>query len=275
MSSWFRRSGKDAGFVVDVNEPASDVFEQPEGSLISEALRKPLGLFAALAIVVAAGVFAANHYIFQMKRIDDFALVGFFVGGGLLLSILLRSGDPKTASRKRAQRQPPRSDELALDSPREAAKPAAAVSKKRVGLAEPPAAAAPIPAGAVASSAQAPAPLDEDDEVGSFQRALVHYVETGDLHGQGEVLRRLGHLAKARGHLRESREFYMKSRNCFRKIDDHYAEAAVLLDLGQALESLGDQDAASAAYRDANRALLDVAMSSGDRYNAVQAHAAD
>ena len=95
------------------------------------------------------------------------------------------------------------------------------------------------------------------------------------LHGQGEMLRRLGHLAKARGHLKESREFYMNARSCFRKIDDHYAEAAVLLDLGQVLESLDEHDAASAAYRDANRALLDVAMNSGDRHNDIQAHAAD
>ena len=67
----------------------------------------------------------------------------------------------------------------------------------------------------------------------------------------------------------------MNARACFRNIDDHYAEAAVLLDLGQVLESLDEHDAASAAYRDANRALLDVAMNAGDRYNAVQAHAAD
>jgi hypothetical protein len=146
------------------------------------------------------------------------------------------------------------------------------------GFAEPAPAKPPVPAQALVEPDEiiaAPDPDPVDDEVTNFQQALVHYVNTGDFHGQGEVLRRLGHLAKGRGHLKESRQFYMNARACFKKIDDHYAEAAVLLDLGQVLESLDEHDAASAAYRDANRALLDVAMNAGDRYNAVQAHAAD
>ena len=133
-----------------------------------------------------------------------------------------------------------------------------------------------MPAAAlVAPAAVKSVPDPTDDEVATLQKALVHYAGSNDFHGQGEVLRRLGHLAKARGHLKESRDFYMNARGCFRKINDHYAEAAVLLDLGQVLESLEEHDAASAAYRDANRALLDVAMNTGDNQNAIQAHAAD
>ena len=229
-----------------------------------------------MILVGAAATFIANHFHFQMKRIDDFALVGFFVGGGLLLSVLLRSGETGPASKQRPakRRSVERDTDLVIEQaqPFESRRDRAAV----IGLAEPPAAGTPVPADAlVHPQAVRPAPDPADSEVASFQKALVHYAEAGDFHGQGEVLRRLGHLAKARGHLKESRDFYMNSRNSFRKIDDHYAEAAVLLDLGQVLESLDEHDAASAAYRDANRALLDVAMNSGDRYNAVQAHAAD
>ena len=253
-----------------------DVFEQTERSLLGEALGRPVGFLAAVILTCAAGTFIANHFYFQMKRIDDFALVGFFVGGGLLLSVLLRAGESSPATKKRIGKTRPaeRETELVLEQPRPFENPRE--SKAAIGLAEPAAATAPVPPDAlVHPEAVKPAPDPADDEVASFQKALVHYVDAGDFHGQGEVLRRLGHLAKARGHLKESRDFYMNSRNSFRKIDDHYAEAAVLLDLGQVLESLDEHDAASAAYRDANRALLDVAMNSGDRYNAVQAHAAD
>ncbi len=287
MGKWFPRSRKDA-FGADMVEPPNDVFEQPQRSLLVEALGRPVGFGAAVILVAAAAVFVANHFVFQMKRIDDFALVGFFVGGGILVSMLLRTGDPNLAVKKRTRkpRTAPRSDELVLEEPLDLAF-AEADARPASGLAEArPAAASLAPARtprepvAAKPSASQPPPISsvdeiEDDEVAGFQQALVHYVNAGDLHGQGEVLRRLGHLAKSRGHLRESQEFYVKARDSFRKIDDHYAEAAVLLDLGQVLESLDEHDAASAAYRDANRALLDVAMNSGDRYNAVQAHAAD
>lgn len=276
MKIGFPRSSKGKSGRTESGEPPIDVFEQTERSLLGEALGRPVGLLSAIILLSAAGTFLANHFYFEIKRIDDFALVGFFVGGGLLLSVLLRAGDSNPASKRPASagRASERDNELFIEQPelfeRRRDNPAAA------GLAEPAAAAAPVPPDAlVKPEAVKPAPDPADDEVASFQKALVHYVDAGDFHGQGEVLRRLGHLAKARGHLKESRDFYVNSRNCFRKIDDHYAEAAVLLDLGQVLESLDEHDAASAAYRDANRALLDVAMNSGDRYNAVQAHAAD
>ncbi|MDH3662452.1 MAG: tetratricopeptide repeat protein [Alphaproteobacteria bacterium] len=274
MRTKFPRSSKGKAGRAGLGEPPTDIFEQPERSLLGEALGRPVGFGAALLIVAAAGTFIANHFVFQMKRIDDFALVAFFVGGGLLLSMLLRTGDPHGASKKRVRKVPAdiQDEELVLADPFEEAGGSAAAR----GLAEAPPASPPVPAAAlVEPSAVRPAPDPVDNEVASFQKALIHYVEQGDFHGQGEVLRRLGHLAKSRGHLKESRDFYMNARSCFRKIDDHYAEAAVLLDLGQVLESLDEHDAASAAYRDANRALLDVAMNSGDRYNAVQAHAAD
>ncbi|MEZ5932918.1 MAG: tetratricopeptide repeat protein [Alphaproteobacteria bacterium] len=282
MRTWSPRASKGKAGRDAPGEPVLDVFEQPERSILGDALSKPVGLVAALLIVVAMGVFLTNHFYWHMERINDFALVGFFVGGGVLLSMLLRSGDapaavPKataklpSAKRKKSRRSSEQKGELVLETTFEQPNEHAAL-----GLAEAPAAGSPVPAAALIDpKAVKPASDPVDNEVASFQKALVHYVQTGDFHGQGEVLRRLGHLAKARGHLKESREFYMNARAAFRKIDDHYAEAAVLLDLGQVLESLDEHDAASAAYRDANRALLDVAMNSSDRYNAVQAHAAD
>ena len=275
MRNWLPRSSKDTPGRVGLGETPSDVFEQPERSLLGEALARPVGLFSAFLILISIGVFVANSFYLKMDRIDDYALVAFFVGGGVLLSLLLRAGDPNSSrkpDRSRAGRPVAPDDDLILEEPfAMAGQPAAAP-----GLAEAAPESSPVPPAAlVPAKAVKPAPDPVDDEVASFQRALVHYVDAGDFHGQGEVLRRLGHLAKARGHLKESREFYMNARGCFRKTDDHYAEAAVLLDLGQVLESLDEHDAASAAYRDANRALLDVAMNSGDRNNAVQAHAAD
>lgn len=264
-------------------EPVTDVFEQPDRSLLGEALSRPLGIAAALTIIGSAGVFAANHFHFQHERVDGFALVGLFVGGGLLLSMLLRSGDSSTSTKKFGAALRPMDEEAeltlneALVEDEEEELLVQRPHRFQPGLAEGPQAAPPVPPAAlVEPRAIKAAPEPGDDEVASFEQALVHYANAGDYHGQGEVLRRLGHLAKGRGHLKESREFYMNARACFRKIDDHYAEAAVLLDLGQVLESLDEHDAASAAYRDANRALLDVAMNnSNDRYNAVQAHAAD
>lgn len=277
MRRKFPRFLQGNGNAVDVGEAPIDVFEQTEKSLLGEALSRPLGIGAALAILSATALFAANHFMFGWKRIDDYALVAFFVAGGVLLSIVLRSGDPKVTPRKRsvAKRDEEEVQELLLDKVAATPQPEA-LAPRSVGLADPASARAPIPPGASVNPLAAEIGAEgSDDEVSGYQRALVHYVDQGDLHGQGEVLRRLGHLAKARGHLKESREFYVNSRNCFRKIDDHYAEAAVLLDIGQVLESLGEQDAAGAAYRDANRALLDVAMNTGDRYSSMQAHAAD
>lgn len=276
MRKWLPRLSKEHGLAVEFGEPPIDVFEQPDRSLLGEALSRPLGLCAALGLTVAIGIFAANHFMFGWEKIDDYALVGFFVAGGILLSIVLRSGDPNASPRKRARRsrRVVGSDDLVLDD--------AVVDQQSESLAVADHGnnTNPAPIRAPAPEAMSPAfeeidPLVDDDEASGYQKALVHYLDQGDLHGQGEVLRRLGHLAKSRGHLQESREFYVNARNCFRKIDDNYAEAAVLLDLGQVLESLGDQDSAAAAYRDANRSLLDVAMNAGDRQDTVQAHAAD
>lgn len=274
MRTWWPRSSKGRVGRVGLGEPLLDIFEQPERSLLGEALGRPVGLCSALVLAIAGGVFCANHFFLYMDRINDFALVAFFVGGGGLLSVLLRSGDVKAASQKRSRRS--RSAELEGDLVLESPFEERGERAMAAGLAESPPTMTPVPSAAlVESAAVRPAHDPGDEEVATLQKALVHYVDGRDPHGQGEVLRRLGHLAKARGHLKESREFYMNARSCFRKIDDHYAEAAVLLDLGQVLESLDEHDAASAAYRDANRALLDVAMDSGDRYNAIQAHAAD
>lgn len=93
------------------------------------------------------------------------------------------------------------------------------------------------------------------NSISELQSALVSCEKADDFYGQGEVLRQLGHFAKGRGHFKESCEFYMKAHICFRNVKDHFAEAGLLIDLGQALESLDDHDAASSAYRDANRAL--------------------
>jgi hypothetical protein len=302
------RNGRDG-----LDDLPSDVFEQNEYSLFGEALRKPIGLFAALLLIASAGAFIANQFYLYIDRLNDFSLVGFFVGGGVLLSVLLRAGDslsvPVSVPKKSVatnRQASARADAAALiiddegpvetvanlPTPKKRKKflerrKKADTRKEQVfsekdeqnltfGFAEAAPAKPPVPPEALVEPAEiVAAPDPADDEVSNFQQALVHYVDIGDFHGQGEVLRRLGHLAKGRGHLKESRQFYMNARACFRKIDDHYAEAAVLLDLGQVLESLDEHDAASAAYRDANRALLDVAMNAGDRYNAVQAHAAD
>ncbi len=308
---WFSRASKGSSGRDGLDDLSSGVFEQNEYSLLGEALRKPIGLLSALLLVVSAGFFIANQFYLYLDRLNDFALVGFFVGGGVLLSVLLRAGDspspsvsiPKkssTVSSPAATRAGAASQELimeyadaALAAPEKPKKTflerrkKASTKRKETfpekeergltfGFAEASPAKPPVPPEALVEPEEIVAAPDHvDDEVANFQQALVHYVDTGDFHGQGEVLRRLGHLAKSRGHLKESRQFYMNARACFRKIDDHYAEAAVLLDLGQVLESLDEHDAASAAYRDANRALLDVAMNAGDRYNAVQAHAAD
>jgi len=277
MRTWLPRASKGKARRDRRGRLSPDVFDQPDRSLLGEALGRPIGIGAALILVASAGVFLANHFHFHQERIDDFALVGFFVGGGVLLSMLLRSSDQASASQKFFSMHRPVEDdgELTLDELFEESDDQEPM-RQQPGLAEEPAASIPVPPAALVDpKAVKPAPDLGDDEVASFQKALVHYANSGDFHGQGEVLRRLGHLAKGRGHLKESREFYMNARACFRKIDDHYAEAAVLLDLGQVLESLDENDAASAAYRDANRALLDVAMNSSDRFNAVQAHAAD
>ncbi|MEL6962206.1 MAG: tetratricopeptide repeat protein [Pseudomonadota bacterium] len=300
----FSRASKGSNGRDGLDDLSSDIFEQNEHSLLGEALRKPVGLLSALLLVASAGLFIANQISFHWDRINDFALVGFFVGGGVLLSVLLRAGDtaaaPRSLAKKGSMPSRPAQDAERVtetliiedDAPastvveqakttvslerRQAAFPEHGKQNVPIGLAETAPATPPVPPEALVEPddiVAAPDPID--DEVSNFQQALVHYVNAGDFHGQGEVLRRLGHLAKGRGHLKESRQFYMNARACFRKIDDHYAEAAVLLDLGQVLESLDEHDAASAAYRDANRALLDVAMNAGDRYNAVQAHAAD
>ncbi len=276
MGTWFPRSSKGNVGRTGSVEPTLDVFEQPERSLLGEALGRPVGFCSAFVLVVAGAVFVANHFFLRTDRIDDFALVAFFVGGGGLLSVLLRSGDATTSARKRTRahsRSAEARGEIILEDSFEDRREEHVLA---TGLAESSPLAAPIPKGAlVEPEAVRLAPDPVDEEVTTLQKALVHYVDSADPRGQGEVLRRLGHLAKARGHLKEGREFYMNARSCFRKIDDYYAEAAVLLDLGQILESLEEHDAASAAYRDANRALLDVAMNSGDHHNAIQAHAAD
>lgn len=274
MRTWWPRSSKGRVGRAGLGEPSTDIFEQPERSLLGEALGRPVGFCSAIVLVLAGGVFVANHFFLHMDRINDFALVAFFVGGGGLLSILLRSGDTTGTSQKRARtsRSAEMRDDLILEDHFQERGECA----RATGLAEPSPTMTPVPSAAlIEPAAVRAAPDPADEEVATLQKALVHYAERGDFHGQGEVLRRLGHLAKARGHLKESREFYVNARSSFRKIDDHYAEAAVLLDLGQVLESLEEHDAASAAYRDANRALLDVAMNSGDHHNAIQAHAAD
>lgn len=272
MKPWPRRRARNADRSID----ASDVFDQPEKSLLAEAFSRPLGIAALLLLVLAAGAFMANHFMWAMDRVNDFAMVGLFVAGGILLSLLLRSGEPKPG-RAKSVRLKREAVVIEPDAPTgfgQLEEEGEVIGLQSRGLAEEPASGAPIPAGAAATQPHV-VDAEQDDEVAGYERALLHYAERGDLHGQGEVLRQLGHTAKTRGHLAESREFYVNSRNCFKETDDHYAEAAVLLDLGQVLESLGDQDAASAAYRDANRALLDVAMNSSHQTNGPQAQAAD
>ncbi len=265
------------------SDPHHDVFRQPEKSLLEEAVGRPLGIGALLILVLAGGAFAANHFMWTLDRVSDYALLAFFVAGGILLAVLLNSGEPRSVRVKPSRqtrdpaREPPQPDEEFVMGAFQEEAPADLTFKpyqRQQGLAEEAPAQAPIPAAAMAAKPHA-VPVEQDDEVAGYERALLHYAQRGDLHGQGEILRRLGHTAKTRGHLSESREFYVNSRNCFKDTGDHYAEAAVLLDLGQVLESLGDQDAASAAYRDANRALLDVAMNSSNRDRGNYAQAAD
>ena len=268
-----RRFSK-TGASVDT-EPSNDVFVQTEKSLLSEAFGRPLGLAALALLFAALAAFAVNHFMLAMDRVNDYAMVALFLAGGLLLSILLRSGEPRTVRTRssRREREPSEDDLVIEDDPGSPGMDFPA--RQHRGLAEEPASGAPIPAAAMAETLHSVEEVEQDDEVVGYERALIHYAERGDLHGQGEILRRLGHVAKSRGHLGESREFYVNSRNCFKETGDHYAEAAVLLDLGQVLESLGDHDAASAAYRDANRALLDVAMNSTNQSGIINAQAAD
>lgn len=263
---------------IDSGDPMNDVFQQPQKSLLADAFGRPVGIGTLIALGVSIAAFLANHFMLGWDMLDDYALVAFFVAGGVLLSVLLRSGDTRPIRFKR-NRGPDRitaqSEELLLDHEVGELSYPAAGPREDNGLAETSPSTAPVPTAATATDKALMVESEKDEEVDGYKKALVHYVDKGDLHGQGEILRRLGHVAKARGHLKESREFYFNARNCFKQIDDNYAEAAVLLDLGQVLESLGDHDAASAAYRDANRALLDVAMNSGDRDRAYQANAAD
>lgn len=258
---------------------SSDYLEQSEKSLLREALGRPLGILSLFLLFAAVSAFAANHFMWTMDRVSDYALVAIFVSGGLLLSILLRSGDSRTR-RPKANRQmrgnPLHEDEIGLGVINNRAEDDMVIGLHRDrGFAEASPAGAPIPMAAMQKVPEVDS-SDQDDEMAGYERALIHYAEKGDLHGQGEILRRLGHVAKGRGHLNESREFYLKSRDCFKKTDDQYAEAAVLLDLGQVMESLGDHDLASAAYRDANRALLDVAMNTtSNRDRVIHAQAAD
>lgn len=278
MKFWTNRRSNQTGHFFE-NDSTSDVFEQSEKSLLREALGRPLGLGALIIFVLAIAVFAGNHFMWTLDRVTDYALVAFFVAGGILLSLLLRSGEPKVRRPKpnrywrdedlqqremmHGRNQEDDRGEMVLGH------------HQRQGLAENAPAGSPIPLAATKQAAVPIADSEHDDEVAGYERALLHYVEKGDLHGQGEILRRLGHTAKGRGHLEESKKFYLSSRDCFKGTDDHYAEAAVLLDLGQVLESLGDQDAASVAYRDANRALLDVAMNASNRDRVIHAQAAD
>ncbi|MGI9434266.1 MAG: tetratricopeptide repeat protein [Geminicoccaceae bacterium] len=266
--------------MIDSDDFSSEVFQQPQRSLLGEALRRPLGIAALLALLLAATAFSANYFMLDWEMLDDYALVAFFVACGLLLSILLRSGTTgplrvRIRSKRDESEIPlPSSDLILEDEVSDDPSYATTSSQPSPGLAEPSPANTPA-ASPTSGSTVFTDDTEADEEVDGYQKALVHYVAKGDLHGQGEILRRLGHVAKTRGHLKESREFYFNARSCFKQIDDNYAEAAVLLDLGQVLESLGDHDAASAAYRDANRALLDVAMNSGDRERSYQASAAD
>jgi len=296
MRTWSPRSRKEAGRS-DPGDPPNDVFEQPERSLLGEALNRPVGLFSAILLVGSAAVFLANHLFLAIDRLNDFSLAGLFLGGGVLVSMLLKSGDVGEATPRRSgnslkteaasvdDSEVILEDMVTFDQPESetatpglAEVPAAGTPRLQIEKPKPRAVPKPVQSKPLAIAPEKSSGLADDggdDELQGLQKGLIHYVEANDHHGQGEVLRRLGHLAKSRGHLRESQEFYMKSRDCFQVIGDHYAEAAVLLDLGQVLESLDEHDSASAAYRDANRALLDVAMNSGDRHNEVQANAAD
>lgn len=273
MMPWSSRGSKKGRPAVNF-DPVSDVFEQSEKSLLAEAFGRPLGVIAILVLILAVCALAANHFLWVFDRVNDFAMVAFFVAGGVLLSLLLRSGEPRSEQSARRQQRYGQESELVFEDEQA---DEGLVSPRRKGLSEERAAGVPVPAAATRAAVQPATALSEvDDEVAGYERALLHYAERGDMHGQGEILRRLGHAAKKRGHLDESKEFYVNSRNCFKSTNDHYAEAAVLLDLGQVLESLSDHDAASAAYRDANRALLDVAMNtSGGRDNDLHAQAAD
>jgi len=95
-----------------------------------------------------------------------------------------------------------------------------------------------------------------DDNEEGLRELLVllrNQVQTNNLYGQGTTLRDLGHLTKSLGYLMDSCEFYVSACHCFRDVEDHYAEAAVLLDLAQTLESLGHQDIAIEISVETNR----------------------
>ncbi len=272
MRTWFSRSPRARSRVTGSYDAPNDVFQQPNQSLLGEAFSRPLGVGASVGLVLAVVVFLVNHWILGWNKLDDYALVAFFVAGGVLLSLLLRIGEPTAERNRRTKTRKAMAEPGLVPEDNIVFEPRPETAEQQ-GLAEPASFSTPVPPGA--SAVDDVIEENRDDELEGYQRALVHFAEKGDLHGQGEILRRLGHLAKSRGHLKESQEFYVNARSRFRDINDSYAEAAVLLDLGQVLESLGDQDAAGAAYREANRALLDVAMDNGNRNAPFLAHAAD
>jgi tetratricopeptide (TPR) repeat protein len=243
----------------------NEFFKQTSSCLFGEALGSKLGLVSLFGMILAGGGYALNYFVLRSGIWDDYALVLMLVAGAGMVIAMLRGGTPARPKARVVKIPTTKVERVEQAAAEPAFRTASDPSPRELREA---------PSAYNRQQNRAAAAIPEHDLEG-YQNALLHYRKAGDMHGQAEILRRLGHLAKSRGHLKEAREFYVNSRRCFNQIGDNYAEAAVLLDLGQVLESLGEQDAAGAAYREANRALLDVAMDHGGGQDMAYDHAAD
>jgi hypothetical protein len=239
---------------------AAEVFVQPNRGLLADALSRPLGLVALAAMVLGGLILYASWGEGGAGWPADYALMILFVAVAAFVVVVLRAGEPKLPRPSggfEPHHAPPEPVETVMPQRRPARRtakaPAAAPATGR--------AAAPA---ALAAEPDAPVTLDGGSSFESYRRALLYYQRINDQRGQGEVLRRLGHLAKSKNRLQDSRDLYISARSCFREVGDSYAEAAVLLDLGQVLEAMGEHETAGAAFREANRSLLDVAISSNE-----------
>ncbi len=251
-TGWFtRKSGAGAARTEDF----SDVFMQPSGGLLTDALRRPVGL-AALGGMALAGVALYTGQPFQGALPTPYLLVLLFVAAAAFLAVVLR-GETRPARRLARAKV---AGEAVEQLPRRAAGEGEPRSRRRS------AAQAGQARSAASVEAAAPAPARRTVKRNSFEgyrKALLHFQNANDPKGQGQVLRQLGQLAKDKGRLEDSRDCLINARNCFRQVGDGHSEAAVLLELGHVLERLGDQETAGAAYREANRSLLHAAIDGG------------
>lgn len=102
--------------------------------------------------------------------------------------------------------------------------------------------------------------MDGEEALGeaAYRHALREFELVGDPGGEGEALRRLGHVARCGGELERCRRLLERARGRLRDAGDRYAEASALIDLGAVAQELGDDAAARNAFATAGDLLRDI-----------------